>query len=256
MPDLFSYGPRNVRDFVKTNLVAILYTIIIHLLIAIVLVFVKVEGLKQDRELGVMLDFTEEISLEELLEQENIEISPEWIEQVFEAREKASNQAVNINDPVKQEISTEDFVNALLDELEAEKDDEYLKNREKLKEIISSSVYEEEALSEKESEDEEESFTGPTSISYEFLDAPKDRNKRYFEIPVYRCEGSAEVIIDIIVEQDGSVTEAEVISTKTLFDPGCFKDMAETAALSSEFKSDYTAPEKQRARITYQFVAQ
>jgi hypothetical protein len=60
MADLFSYGPRNFREFVKTNHVAILYTVIIHLVILIVMVLVKVDGLKQDRELGVMLDFTEE----------------------------------------------------------------------------------------------------------------------------------------------------------------------------------------------------
>ena len=122
MADLFSYGPKNIREFFKTNLVPILYTVILHLVIAIVLVLLKVEGLKEDRELGVLLDFTEEVTLEELMEQEEVELPPEWIEQVFEAREQASNRAVNVNDEVSRDISTEDYVDDLLEELESQKD--------------------------------------------------------------------------------------------------------------------------------------
>ncbi len=255
MPDLYSYGPKNFREFIQKNLVAILYTIIIHLAVAILLVFFKVEGLKQDKELGVMLDFTEELTLEEMLEKENIEVPPEWIDQVFEAREKASNRAVNLNDRLSQQISTEDYVNELLNELESQKDEDFIKNREKLKEIISATVYEEEAPENKKQE-EEPGYSGPTTITFEFLDAPKERRKRSLFIPVYRCEGSALVIVDLIVKQDGSVSGASVFSAETVNDPACFIEAAEKAALSSTFASDYNAPEKHRARITYQFIAQ
>ena len=160
MADLFSYGPRNFKEFIKTNLVAILYTVIVHLVVLIVLVLVKVEGLKHDRELGVMLDFSEEAMLEEMMEEENIELPPEWVEQVYEARERASNRAVNVNDAVNQDISTDDYVNELLEELEAQKDEDFLKEREKWEEIISSYIYEEEAVDSRAEEDEEEPFTG------------------------------------------------------------------------------------------------
>jgi hypothetical protein len=254
MADLFSYGPKGIREFVKTNLVAILYTIIFHLLIVIVLVLTKVEGLKQDHELGVTLDFTEEQTLEDLLKDENIEVPAEWIEKVFEARQQSSNRAVNLNDEVNQEISTQDYLQDLLDELESQKDEEFKENREKLKEIISSSVYEEETLPEKE--DDEKNFTGPTTIVFEFLDSPKDRKKRRLSIPVYKCEGSALVVVDLIVRQDGSVSNVNVLSSETINDPSCFIEAAKNAASTSTFKSDFGAPEKQHARITYQFVAQ
>jgi hypothetical protein len=39
-------------------------------------------------------------------------------------------------------------------------------------------------------------------------------------------------------------------------DSQCFTDAAEGAALTSIFRSDSNAPAKQKARITYQFVAQ
>src|SRR6056297_995745 len=168
MADLFSYGPRNIREFFKTNLVPVLYTVILHLLIAIVLVLLKVEGLKEDRELGVLLDFTEEVTLEELMEQEEVELPPEWIEQVFEAREQASNRAVNVNDEVSRDISTEDYVDDLLEELESQKDEEFIEDREQWKEIISSYVYEEEAPPPAETEEEETPYTGPTRITYAF----------------------------------------------------------------------------------------
>ena len=37
--DLFSYGPRNIKEFLKENFVAILWTVIIHLAVIIILVF-------------------------------------------------------------------------------------------------------------------------------------------------------------------------------------------------------------------------
>lgn len=255
MSDLFSYGPKSIAEFVRLNLRAILYTLIVHLLVAIILVLTKVEGLKQDRELGVMLDFTEEVSLEEYLLDEQIEVPAEWIEKVFEAREQASNRAVNVNDEVNQEISTENYVQNLLDELESQKDEEFLQNREKLKEIISSTIFEDESIKVEESE-KEEHFTGPTTISYEFLGEPKSRQKRDLDIPVYRCEGSAKVVVELTVRQDGTVENVIVKSAETAGDPTCFTEAAVRSASSSLFYSDYNAPEKHRVRITYKFVAQ
>ncbi len=257
MADLFSYGPRNFKEFVKTNHVAILYTVIIHLVILIVMVLVKVEGLKQDKELGVVLDFTEEKTLDEMLEKENIDLPPEWIEHVFEAREQASNRAVNLDDAVNEEISTDDYVNELLEELESQKDEEFLEDREKWEEIISSYVYDEEQAEPPAKADEvEEPYTGPTTITYEFIDPPKDRKKRNLTVPVYRCEGSALVKVALDVRPDGTVRNVSVLSVETERDFGCFTEAAKNAALTSTFRSDYSAPERQRVRITYQFVAQ
>lgn len=257
MNELFSYGPRNAREFFKTNLVPILYTIIIHLVVAIVLVFVKVEGLKQDRELGVMLDFSEEKTLDDLLEEDEVEIPEEWLQQVQEIREKASNRAVNLDDRVNEEISTTDYVEDLLNELESQKDEKFIEDRDKWKEIISSYVYEDDqAVSKKESNDEENIFTGPTTITYEFLDEPKSRKKRSLTIPVYRCEGAALVVIDLEVKRDGSVSGTNLVKIETVNDPSCFIDAARQAALTSRFYSSSEAPQKHIARVTYQFIAQ
>lgn len=257
LTELFSYGPGNIREFFQRNYRFILYTIIFHLLIVIVLVLAKVEGLKKEQELGVMLDFTEEVTLEDLMEEEKVELSPEWIDQVFEAREQASNRAVNVNDRINSEISTEEYVNELLDELESQKDEEFLENREKWKEIISTYVYEEEGnVASHMEEEEEQPFTGPTTITYEFLEPPVDRQKRRLFIPVYKCEGGALVKVEVGVRRDGTVSDVRVISVESSMDPDCFTEAAKNAAQISRFKSDYNAPPGQKARITYQFIAQ
>ena len=256
MPELFSYGPRNLKEFFKENHRAILYTVIVHLVVLIILVLAKAHGLKNDRELGVTLDFSKDLTLEEQLEAENIEVPQEWIQKVYEAREKASNRAVNINDQVNSEISTENYVQDLLNELESEKDEAYLKNREKLKEIISGSVYEDEPAVKQEKEQPDEAYTGPTTITYEFLEEPKLRKKRQFFIPVYTCEGAGRVVVEVSVKKDGTVSGVSLVSVETQHTPECFIEAAEKAASNSLFQIDYTAPEKQKARITYEFIAQ
>lgn len=254
--DLFSYGPKNIREFIKKNLVAILYTIIVHLVVFIILVFIKVDGLKNDKELGVMLDFTEEKSLEELLEEEMVEVPAEWLEQVYEAREQASNLAVNVNEDVRDQLSTEDYVKTLLDELEAQKDDNFLEDREKWEDIISSYVYDDPPPIEDIEEEEDTPFTGPTNITFEFLDPPLDRMKRHFTIPVYKCEGSGLVVVNIEVSREGFVTDAVVARSSTNQASPCFTEAAIEAALTSRFRSSPRAPDKHKARITYQFIAQ
>jgi len=252
---LFSFGPQSIREFVRRNHVALLYTLIIHLVVLIVLIFVKVDKLKETRELGVTLDFTE--AAPDPLEELPPEIPAEFIEQVLAAREAASNRAVNLEDIEKENLSTDQFVRELIDELEAEKDEDFLRDREKWEEIIASHVYEEDTAPDpKEEETEEEPFSGPTTITIEFLEPPAGRGKRSLTIPVYRCEGSALVVVEIVVRQNGTVADARIVKTESVNDDPCFSDAALAAALSSTFARDNNAPGKQNARITYQFIAQ
>ena len=91
MDELYSYGWSGFKKFFKKNLIAILYSLIFHLVILIILIFVRVEGLKNDRELGVELEF-EEKSIEEMLAEEEADLPAEWLEQVLRLRELSSNR--------------------------------------------------------------------------------------------------------------------------------------------------------------------
>ena len=255
MNEIFSYGWSGFKRFLKENLVAILYTLIFHLIVLIILIFVRVEGLKNARELGVELEF-EEKTIEEILAEEDIDIPAEWLEQVMRQRELSSNRAVNLNteEQFNEDISTNDYVQDLLDQIEMARAQEDREKLEELKAILAAADFVPPA-SEITGEDDTD-YTGPTTITYEFLEEPRQRGKVLLTVPVYRCQGSGFVRVEIVVAQDGSVLDAKVKGAIEGADRICFSNAALAAARSSKFRIEINGPEKHRAHITYTFIAQ
>ncbi len=255
MEELFSYGRKGIRQFFRKNLNSILYTLIFHLLVLIVLIFSRVDVMKKDVELGVKLEF-EEKTVEDFMEEEEMDVPADWLEEVLRQREAASNRAVNVNaeDQFSQDISTDEYVNDLLDQLDQARDEEDREKLEELQAILAAADYVPPA---QESSDEEQGeFTGPTTITYEFLEEPVQRRKLDLTIPVYRCQGSGMVRVAIAVAPDGTVLSAEIRGAIEGADRVCFADAALAAARSSRFRIEINAPSKQRAILTYSFVAQ
>lgn len=255
MEELFSYGRQGIKQFFRKNLNSILYTLIFHLLLLIVLVFSRVEVMKRGHELGVKLEF-EEKTVEDFMEEEEMDVPAEWLEEVLRQREAASNRAVNVNaeDQFSQDISTDDYVNDLLEQLEQARDQEDREKLEELQAILASADYVPPA--EESTHEEQGAFTGPTTITYEFLVEPVQRKKLDLTIPVYRCQGSGLVRVAITVAPDGAVLSADIKGAIEGADRVCFANAARAAALSSRFRVDINAPSKQRAILTYSFVAQ
>ena len=255
MEDIFSYGWSGIKKFFRDNRYAILYTVIFHLVIAIIMVFIKVEGLKNGKELGIELEF-EELSLEEKIAEEMEEIPAEWLEEILRQRELASNRAVNRNaeNEFNQDISTDEYVKDLLDQIEQARNQEDKEKLEELQAILATADYEPPGA---ENEVQEESeYTGPTTITYEFLEEPRSRGKVHLTIPVYRCQGSGVVRVEVVVASDGTVRDAQIKQAIEGDDKICFGDAALTAALSSKFRVELSGPSRQRALITYTFIAQ
>lgn len=255
MDEIFSYGWSGFKRFIKKNLVAILYTLIFHLVVLIILIFVRVEGLKNDRELGIELEF-EEKTLEEILAEEETDIPAEWIEQLMLQRELSSNRAVNLNadNQFNEDISTNQYVKDLLEQIEMARAQEDREKLEELQAILAAADYVPPA--DELSGQDESDFTGPTTITYEFLEAPIQRGKVFLTVPVYRCQGSGIVRVEIFVARNGQVTDAEVMKPIEGTDRICFADAALAAARSSRFRIEINGPEKHRAMITYTFIAQ
>jgi len=253
--DIFSYGWSGFRRFIRKNLVAILYTLIFHLVVLIILIFVRVEGLKKDQELGIKLEF-EEKTIEEILAEEVVDIPAEWIEQIMQQRELSSNRAVNLNaeDRFNEDISTDDYVQDLLDQIEMARNLEDKEKLEELQAILAGADYVPPV--EESDMDDNADFTGPTTITYEFLDEPRQRGKVFLTVPVYRCQGSGIVRVAVTVERDGTVEGAKIMEPIEGSDKICFSNAALAAARSSRFRIEINAPEKQRALITYTFIAQ
>ena len=255
MEELFSYGRGGIKQFFKKNRNSILYTLIFHLLVLIVLIFARVEVMKRGQELGIKLEI-EKKTVEDLIAEEEMEVPAEWLEELMRQREAASNRAVNLRaeSGFDQDISTDDYVNELLDQIEQARNEEDREKLEELQAILATSDYEpppEEALDEEEGE-----FTGPTTITFEFLEEPVQRKKVDLTIPVYRCEGSGFVRVAINVAPDGRVLNAEIKGRIEGRDKVCFEDAALAAALSSRFRVEINAPSRQSAIITYTFMAQ
>lgn len=254
MDELFSYGWPGIKKFFRQNLVSILYTLIFHLVVLIILIFVRVEGLKRDQELGIKLEF-EEKTVEDILEMEEMDIPADWLEEILRQREASSNRAVNLNaeNGFSEDISTDEYVQDLLDQIEMARNQEDKEKLEELQAILASADY---VPPVEESNEKQGEYTGPTTITFEFLQEPVQRRKVNLVIPVYRCQGSGLVQVEIVVERDGSVTDVEVKGPIVGEDRICFADAALEAARSSRFQIDFNAPEKHRALITYSFVAQ
>lgn len=254
MDELFHYGRAGIKRFFKENLVAILYTLIIHLVVLIILVFVKVEGLKSDRELGIELEF-EEKTIEELLAEEEVDVPAEWLEEIMRQRELSSNRAVNLNreDKLSKDISTNDYIKDLLDQIAEARDKEDREKLEELQSILASADYVPPSL---EEEEETTVYAGPTTITFEFLREPLSRGKVELIVPVYRCQGSGVVKVEIAVAPDGSVREARVLEPIIGSDRVCFANAALSAARSSQFRIELSGPVKHTAIITYSFIAQ
>ena len=255
MEEVFSYGWKGFRRFLKEHHRAILYTLIFHLVVLIILIFVKVEGLKNDRELGVEIEF-EEKPLEEILEEEASEVPEEWLEEVLRQRELFSNRAVNVNaeNQFSEEISTDEYVQDLLDQIEQARREEDRERLEELQAILAAADY---VPPREQSEAEENgSYTGPTTITYEFQEPPRQRGRVFLTVPVYRCQGSGLVRVEVSVARNGEVSSAKVLDPIEGNDRVCFADAALEAARSSRFRIDLSAPEKHRAIITYTFIAQ
>jgi hypothetical protein len=253
MDDIFQYGWDGVKKFFRENLVAILYTVIIHLVILIVLIFLKVEGLKNQQEPGIALEY-EEKSVEERLADEEVEVPAEWLEEVLRQRELSSNRAVNLNqqDQLSKDISTSDYVKDLLDQIEEARNQEDREKLEELQAILATADY----VPPSDTEEEKGAYSGPTTITYEFKEKPLDRGKVDLTVPVYRCEGSGVVRVEVFVAPDGHVPEAKVLEPIIGSDRICFSDAALAAAYSSQFRIELNAPERQRGIITYTFIAQ
>lgn len=254
MEEAFHYGRKGIKRFFRENHRAILYTLIIHLVVFIILIFAKVEGLKNDQELGIELEF-EEKTIEEILEEEVVDVPAEWLEEVMRQRELSSNRAVNLNaeNEFSEKISTDDYVNDLLDQIEEAREEEDREKLEELQAILATADYVPPSTDER---DEQIEYAGPTTITFQFLEEPVSRGKVKLTVPVYRCQGSGLVKVQVAVAPDGSVSEARVLELIEGSDKVCFADAALSAAQSSQFRIELSAPGKQRAIITYSFIAQ
>ncbi len=240
------------------HIYGVLGTVIVHLVLAIFFMLFKLSSLKEKESQSLLITFEQEPTPEEQIKKEQEEkLVPDeqlkqWIHDIPVNEALKKKEEFDINryiDQVKEEmikkgeLSKDNYIDEQKQELAAA--DAELRKKLPVKEEA------EEGDSLTRAEIMASHYAGPTTVKY-YLPGRIARN---LVIPIYKCEGSGVVIVNITVNREGYVTSATVDTDKS--DPGtCMQETARGAARSSRFDIDMTAPETQKGTITFYFVAQ
>lgn len=196
----------------------------------------------------ILIDFSEMEELNDMLNQlpKEDENNKEGFEDLYE-QIRMSNAASNMDARFEDEISTEKFVEQVMDENDIED-----LNPDVSDEDLLSFDENEKTETPKNTTEKATNFKGKTSIMYEL----KNRTGKYLHVPVYKCESGGTVVVDIVVNQKGKVINASIDQKSTTDFLSCLEEAAINSAYKSFFNTDYNAAARQGGTITYIFRAQ
>jgi hypothetical protein len=240
-----------MQEWMHENATGILGTIAFHMLLAIIFLIIKISSEKSYLDSIILFDIDEEIAQEQA-EQEMPD--PEFDQRLADYLEQArSNVPVNLARNVEEEISTEKYVQELEREINENRPESWEEMQERLKEL--QEISQEELIMEGKDDTpprEQEPYLGPTNIYYSL----ENRYHLRLPVPVYKCEGSGLIEVNIVVNQQGRVVQAEVDQQGAGINETCLAEAAVNAALRTLFNADYKAATRQVGSITYHFIAQ
>ena len=95
-------------------------------------------------------------------------------------------------------------------------------------------------------------YSGESSVFYSL----KNRTKLILPIPVFKCEESGRVRVQITVNRNGKVIKAKIIQKESDTNDENLHEAALDAAYRSRFNLDNTSPIKQIGSITFNFIRQ
>ncbi len=235
---------------------AVLGTIAIHLLILVAFLIIRLGEVKIEGKNQVEIAFDEQTykAIQEYARQlkpldsysEKVQ-TVKGIEATRLSQDAIKNIAVNTSEKIKDQISTEKYIEQVKQELGIKELNQQL-DRSAGEEPVAADTNNAKNTSQKQTEKSE--YHGPTRISYSL----EGRSDRYIHIPVYKCESSGTVSVNIIVSPAGAVIGENITSSSTGDD--CLIEAALDAACRSLFNIDLKAESKERGSITYEFVAQ
>ena len=233
---------------------AVIYTLAVHAVTLFILTQVTVSDTPPPSEQFTSIDFFDPSELPEL------EKSPE---ELF--REKLNERISNLRADASAETSTESRSTGLsaaeLAALEAEVASELSDLESSEFERLSSEEIDFETVGVPESgedsqrdidtmDDWDKQYEGRVTVRFD-LEA---RSPRHLDVPGYKCQGRADIVVKISVSPSGEVLSAELVSGAS--DGSCFAIAALRSALASEFLPLARAPRRQGGTLSYAFVAQ
>jgi hypothetical protein len=242
-----------IRKIFSNNLIGILATIIFHMVLVIIFLTLKITSIQNLIDNIIMIDI-EEPKVSELIIDPPVSQDVQFDQYVAEYLEsERSNVPVNLATKLDEQLSTDRFVDEFTDELSTTRSEEMIRNQERLRELEDLEA-EASAVSEGDSSQKSKPiiFRGKTNIFYSL----KDRYYLRLPVPVYKCEGFGIVEVQIMVDQKGYVVNAQIPDLGESMNEICLAEAAKTAALSTRFNTDYSAPSRQEGTITYFFQPQ
>jgi len=235
----------------KEDRVGFYTTLVFHLAVLIVLLIVSI-GHVATSENTFVLDFTKQEELEKL--QKEIELKEEVnknLEDMLarQPQQRIRNVAVDAgnrlkDDRFKNPSEVYDEARELQRKLDASK-------REALSQQAAEEVVD---LNQTQGEQKEEpapAYKGPSVISYEL----EGRKALSLPVPAYKGYGAGDVLVDIVVNPAGRVTDAKVRADGSSADAS-LHSFAVDAARRSRFSASTEAPKSQPGWILYRFIAQ
>jgi hypothetical protein len=231
-------------------------TVILHLLAGIIFFSAKLTGI-YSQNVQIKVETPESIK-QEKSEKELEEIKKAMLEKMADAFIAAQQRTnIGVNMAGKGPVVMEKDLQQTQEELDAARKQlagiqENLDNQDK---TIRSTTTEGAPIETKRTEKIKGKlvvYKGPTNIYFDLA----NRNQINLYVPVYKCQGNGQVVVNITVNQAGEVEDAEIDKQRSDNDD-CLFDAAYFAALHSKFNTDMVkAPTKQKGSITYLFVAQ
>jgi len=243
----------------KGHLVGILGTIIIHLIGGIVFMSVKLSSLYYERQSEFVIEFEQERNY---AEEELIEV-PVTLEQLFENDERFLDIVRNIANEDVADIDPMEYQDRVKEELIASGllgEDNFIDDRkntiEEMDEGDTAIESSEETIDsiniEKSANELAALYQGPTRIFYDL----KNRYHIELPIPIYKCENSGIIVMNIIVGQRGRISDYSLDEASSSTSDVCLLKAAISSIKRTRFNPDNKSPKKQVGSITYEFVAQ
>ena len=231
-----------MKTLIKNNINGILGTIIFHLIALIIFLLFRIGQLEKKKEV-FLIDFAQEQKdIKQVIEEQQ----PKFEDAGQLPAEMKRNIAVNVENKLKEEISTEKYEEELKQEL----------GIKDLHPNLDRTISEEDLLVNNEKKEEKKpkknEYSGPTTVTYSL----KGRWKMYLPLPIYKCEGGGKVVIEIIVNQQGEVISADFSNSGSETSDPCLVEAAKLAAYQTYFNADINSEQRQKGYISYQFISQ
>ena len=236
---------------------AVMATIIVHLLVAVIFMSVKVSAMKRELAAEIILAVEEEMPDPEMKKAIELSESEKFAgataEDLVNVIKNLADKPIDIDPKEYEDMVKEELIKS---GLLSEKN--YLDDQKKAEEAgreeidIPTEEVKPKVAEKKEKPEEKGTFRGPTRIFYDLA----GRHHVYLPIPIYKCQGAGQITLAIEVDRQGRVLKAEPASSLSTTKDPCLTETAVDHALRSTFNADQSAPVKQGGFLTFVFVSQ